>query len=401
MLDSLTLLVVMIMTNLLLAVTLWIALHGRQRDGLDKWTASLALQALALALYAGRGNLSPIFSIVAANTLLVWVISLKAAALLEFNQRRLPLRIHVLAGIAAAIVWLLIVDQSFRFRAITGGLIFGSGSLLLALLIDKYRSVMSLQTRLIMGGGFLASACIFFARAAGAWIDTGTPAELLHPNLFQGIVFLGSYMAVIVTSFGFLLMHTERAEALSIQLAATDPLTGALNRRTFSEIAESELELCRRLNAPFSVMMLDLDRFKLVNDTYGHLAGDIALKRFAAIVQGCLRKQDLLVRYGGEEFCVLLPNVSIESAQALAERVRIAVSESPFAVARFSIPITTSAGVSSLENGSDGTLNTVLARADEALYRAKDGGRNRVVALPLASASTAELLKAIERRTGK
>ena len=219
---------------------------------------------------------------------------------------------------------------------------------------------------------------------------------LLAPSLFQSVIFLWAFASIVVTSFGFLLMHTERAEAQSNRLAITDPLTGTLNRRVFVEFAERELAICRLENAPFSLMMLDLDHFKHVNDNYGHQSGDAVLKRFAEIVQDCLRKEDLLVRYGGEEFCVLLPRLTSERAQLLADRLRAQVAHASFTFSRHSIAITTSIGVSSVERGEKGNVDAILARADEALYRAKQSGRNRVIALPLTKSDTANLLEVLK-----
>jgi diguanylate cyclase (GGDEF)-like protein len=126
--------------------------------------------------------------------------------------------------------------------------------------------------------------------------------------------------------------------------------------------------------------MLDVDHFKRVNDSFGHLAGDEVLRRFVALVQGCLRRADLVVRYGGEEFCVLLPEVQLSEAAGLAERIRAAVTRSPLVIGSAIVPITVSAGVAGLQHGDGGNIDHLLRRADAALYLAKDQGRNRVVA---------------------
>ena len=135
-------------------------------------------------------------------------------------------------------------------------------------------------------------------------------------------------------------------------------------------------------------MILDLDHFKQVNDTYGHLVGDEVLVAFAALVKERARRGDLVVRYGGEEFCVLLPATSLVAAVALAERIRAATAATPLTARP--IKITVSVGVTAYAGAREVRLDTLLARADEALYRAKNEGRNRVVALPLADAGVAE-----------
>ena len=190
-------------------------------------------------------------------------------------------------------------------------------------------------------------------------------------------------VVILATSVGFLLMQKDRAEHRVQKLATTDPLTGALNRRTFRELAEKELSRARRVGAPLSLILLDLDHFKQVNDVYGHLTGDEVLKRFAAIVSAQLRKEDVLVRYGGDEFCVLLPDVQGTGAVVLAGRIRKAVSREPFDVDGVSVRVTVSAGVAARFDEGPESMDEIMARADEALYLAKNRGRDRVAAVSL------------------
>lgn len=157
------------------------------------------------------------------------------------------------------------------------------------------------------------------------------------------------------------------------QLAGTDTLTGACNRRHFHDVLPQELERAARYGHPLSVLMIDLDLFKSINDRYGHLTGDRVLQQVADCVRGELRKVDLLTRWGGEEFVVLLPDTASEQAMLLAERIRANLAARPVdGPGR----ITASIGVAQLATGDD--WEQWLARADAALYRAKKAGRNRV-----------------------
>lgn len=126
--------------------------------------------------------------------------------------------------------------------------------------------------------------------------------------------------------------------------------------------------------------MLDLDHFKRINDGYGHRVGDEVLTRFVARVQTCLRQEDKLVRYGGEEFCLLLPGAGQQAAEALAERIRVSVAESPFMIEGHELRVTVSIGVATVRSDATDTLQTLVDRADSALYRAKKDGRSRVAA---------------------
>ena len=198
----------------------------------------------------------------------------------------------------------------------------------------------------------------------------------------QGITYVFWFAVILVTSVGFLLLHKERSEEDAQKLAFTDPLTGAFNRRTFLELAEKEIARTRRAIGSLSLMMLDVDHFKQINDRNGHLAGDEVLKRVVSVVMMALRKEDMLVRYGGEEFCILLPNTAIDRAMIMAERTRDAIEQAHFMFNERTLRVTVSVGVATLSSeGSEG-VETLVSRADEALYSAKRAGRNRVVAFP-------------------
>jgi len=162
------------------------------------------------------------------------------------------------------------------------------------------------------------------------------------------------------------------------RLASTDALTGCANRRHFMEQLDMELSRIRRYANPGALLMMDLDHFKLVNDTYGHPAGDAVLVAFVQAVQSSLRKMDMLGRLGGEEFAVLLPETSLEAAGRLAERLRAKVEALSVEFQDHAIRVTVSIGVAALRNDST-AVDEVLSQGDAALYRAKESGRNRVV----------------------
>jgi diguanylate cyclase (GGDEF)-like protein len=212
-------------------------------------------------------------------------------------------------------------------------------------------------------------------------VKAALAAEVGWVNIDNGPFYFGPYALIIAGSFAFLLMHKERADEESSRLATTDPLTGVFNRRTFIELADQELARAHRAGTPLTIMMLDLDHFKQVNDTCGHLVGDEVLVSFTRLIRDCIRRGDLVVRYGGEEFCVLLPSTTLAAATALAERIRTTCAAEPLTERAFKV--TVSIGLTARPSTGVTRLNDLLARADEALYRAKDGGRNQVVALPL------------------
>jgi two-component system cell cycle response regulator len=166
----------------------------------------------------------------------------------------------------------------------------------------------------------------------------------------------------------------------SIELALFDPLTGLNNRRFLENHLATMLDNARVRRTPLTLMILDIDHFKRVNDTYGHDCGDEVLKSFADRLRGIIRGGDLLCRLGGEEFVIVMPNVEIGAAARIAERARQAIEQELFVVdvGGRAIPVTTSIGVA--ERGPDDDTSSLFRRADRALYRAKSEGRNRVSA---------------------
>jgi diguanylate cyclase (GGDEF)-like protein len=169
----------------------------------------------------------------------------------------------------------------------------------------------------------------------------------------------------------------KRIEKQLHHLATTDPLTGALNRRRFFELAEQEFDRSNRYNREISIILFDVDHFKESNDAYGHVAGDQILKTIAQRFSENLRQLDIFGRYGGDEFIILLPETNSEQALQAAERLHEVVTSEPVTTSRGTIPIQISIGVANLENSED--IEALLIRTDQALYAAKETGRNRVV----------------------
>ncbi len=159
--------------------------------------------------------------------------------------------------------------------------------------------------------------------------------------------------------------------------ALTDPVTGLNNRSALEQALEQQVEFARRHGNPLSLLMLDIDFFKQVNDRHGHPAGDALLMELGNRLAECARRSDIIFRYGGEEFSILLNNTDTAGARRLAERIRRAVEERPFRHGRKKIPMTVSLGVATLREGEEG--KALVERADRALYRAKNDGRNQVV----------------------
>jgi len=161
------------------------------------------------------------------------------------------------------------------------------------------------------------------------------------------------------------------------EASITDELTGIYNRRFIIGRLSEEFKKSRRTGTPLSVIIFDVDHFKRVNDTYGHLSGDMVLKRVATLVKSNLRAYDILGRFGGEEFLIVAPDTPVEDAVNLARRLKALIKAEKMDGETGPVTVTVSFGVGAT-SGADASFDVLLARADKALYRAKDNGRDRV-----------------------
>ena len=218
-------------------------------------------------------------------------------------------------------------------------------------------------------------------------LEEAVGAPMLSGGVLLGSVVLGSFrpntfdaasmdLLNLFVQQASLAIHNARLFEQLNDLAVTDTLTGLFNRRHFFYQAESLVVRAQRYGSPLSAVMIDLDHFKDINDTFGHSAGDHVLREVARALSAALRKSDLIGRYGGEEFCVLLPEIDLEEGRAAAERLRQEVFNLQIPTLKGTAAVTASLGVAALNSGE--TLDQLLQRADAALYQAKRAGRNAV-----------------------
>jgi diguanylate cyclase (GGDEF)-like protein len=242
----------------------------------------------------------------------------------------------------------------------------------------KWRSKM---VRMGFGRSMLAltafSVCLSLLLTYPMLVYVGVPAtRMLNALLITVAV---SMVVAPLAGYAFitLLFELETATAALTRLATHDGLTDVFNRRYFDSRFSAESMRAMRSKLPMSVLMIDVDHFKAINDSHGHAVGDQILQDIAVACAACLRPYDMLARYGGEEFVALLPSTTMEHACEVAERVRVAVNSlkivSPLDTV---VPVTISLGVGTLMD-DDSSAQQVLLRADKALYNAKSGGRNR------------------------
>jgi diguanylate cyclase (GGDEF)-like protein len=275
---------------------------------------------------------------------------------------------------AIVALWLIVLF-SVLYYYVRNPRAFGSTRLLLTVIgIDTVRNI---SENIYFG--------TYFGGKFGIFPDwtvevLGRPELLILPkltNVVAGCVVLGlllfHWLPLAVRDWK---RSEERACDLQT-LAAIDPLTNLYNRRQFETLARAELARCHRYMRPCSFLMIDVDHFKHVNDTYGHEMGDWVLKVVAGILTSAQRDADVVARVGGEEFVVMLPETTAEAAKMVAERIRSTVFANALIIGESKLVLTVSLGVSEATASSPG-IEAVLRDADRALYEAKQMGRNRV-----------------------
>lgn len=382
-LDFKTMVFMVVVLMLMLSVLLLLArLHADGIRGLGHWAfANLAI-SLGMVVVITQFDSQPWHMIPGA---IVFALGngLYINGIQAFEERKPDYRIPIVLSILVAVVdsYLLIVRQDIRLTMMSNALIYLSAYFICAKML-----LVKLQPPLRTAYWFTGSMFLIMSLIMGA---RGFRAFMADPIVFDAIskwpvnklTFLFASVVQLCTTFGFALMLNYRMAEKLGQMAAVDWLTGALNRRNLEDSAARMVANCKRYDLTVAMLMLDLDQFKQVNDQYGHQFGDEVLRQFADSVRGIIRESDLFGRYGGEEFCILLPHISKQDALALGERVRVAFANRLINYKNKQVKCTVSIGYSD-SSATGYSLHQLFTAADACLYLAKKQGRNRVVAHP-------------------
>ncbi len=351
-------------------------------QGVGWLSVSFASGTLGAALLlAGH---APVLSVFVADAALLFSFLLLHAAVLQLAHRK---RVHYWHG-ALVLGVQLAVDSarlagypSARPRIVSIGLLVALQSLVTAQVLWRLAHARLRAPALYSAVLLLGFAALNLFRSFVLF--TGLGSRLFHQRL--GFLTFALFIGVALgLAFGFFWMTTASLTAEVEYIASTDPLTRLYNRRIFLKWCEKELLRTQRTGVPFSLLMVDLDHFKQINDNFGHQRGDDVLCAAVERMQDSVRGIDVLCRWGGEEFAVLLPNASEEATQIVAERIRENVqkmkiflghAESDHGPSRY---LTVSIGAATYRDIED-DIAAMLLRADRALYRAKGAGRNQVL----------------------
>ena len=383
-LDIRTIMVMFAMLALMFFGLLELAgLHVGSIRGVRQWAVANLCTGLGLGLayfytYPTPGHN---WTIVLGATLIATGISLQFTGIQAFKEERSDWRmILLIVGVAfLQNVWFGVLHPDINSRAIANSFLFAIvyAACARALLISIEPPLRTAYW--FTGMSFAVLVVVMLVRGVMIWLSPpGSYGLYVNMPLNPLSFFIGSMIQLCVT-FGFLLMLNYRLITDLQKISSRDALTGALNRRSLEEEASRLQAHCGRTGDALAIMMIDVDKFKSINDRYGHPVGDEVLRRLAEIVQTSIRADDYFARYGGEEFCVLLPSTTENEAWRLAERLRQAYAKMTLDLREESLNSTISIGVA--DSTSIGLkFSSLVAAADQALYRAKQEGRNLVVA---------------------
>ena len=377
--DIRTLIIVLLaQVSLLGALAIYFGVRQGGTRAVGIWGTGLLIVAVGYAAIALRGVIADVFSITLANTLLMGANLFFYRALRVFNRRSVddPLGLAALVATTILIYVFSEIYPNLGVRVVVVSVISGLLFLRNALeLRGDAPAELRVSKRFMEGVYWLVFGLMVFRVAA----NLHRPGvDLMAPSVSQSIFFVMVLLLTTAGSFGMFWMEIQYLHLELARQAARDSLTGMLNRRSFMGELERELARVRRGGTMLSLAIFDLDHFKNLNDTWGHPAGDEVLRGIAASMQASIRQPDILGRYGGEEFALLMPDTDSEMALRVAERIRIAVQLSGVEWNGQRLSITLSGGIAAFAVHGV-TADALIAAADAALYEAKRGGRNRIV----------------------
>ena len=357
-----------------MAAMLWVSRTPADRgNGMWQWRLAITSQAVAYLVLAipAAGPLARATGLVAnlagAAGVALFFTGIRRFAGVGYDVRLLA------AMVVAVTVAGAVTGEHVAWAAIFNGFAYAGYEWLNAFTLWRHPRSGTDRVQRVVAVFYACMGLVLPARAIALLVIGESRLTLDHGDLWQVPIYVFGFVYLVVTNLGFVLMCKTRAEAETRLQARTDDLTRLPNRRALDEEIAHALSAAHRSGRPFAIVMVDVDRFKFINDTHGHAVGDAALTAFAQRLSGALREPDRAYRYGGEEFCVLLDDTDLAGARTLAERAREQIAQ-PFEGTMRAL--TASFGVTAWQ--PQDTRDTLFQRADRALYAAKANGRDRV-----------------------
>jgi diguanylate cyclase (GGDEF)-like protein len=373
-----TLLLINVLVTATLALSLGVVASRARRDGLFWWAAALAAHTVAYALLGLRGLVPDWASVQLANTLLAAYFALILEGLFQFQQR-VPNRALIWGPVLILPLLLTALHDHIQARVVLVALVLTLQAALTVHVLLQRRHETPGRGQYFVIAAYGVLIAMLLGRVALSYTGGLRLGSITDSNLVQAATFVLATLCLMLISLGLVLMTKEQADARNRRLALQDDLTGLNNRRFIFEVLGQQLALAERHGWPMALLIVDVDHFKRVNDTHGHLIGDQVLRELAACIRSRLRAQDIAGRWGGEEFIVLLPDTDATGATVLAEDLRVAVQQLRCLDPQGRpLPLTVSIGLHAQPQPTSRQRDELLAAADQAMYQAKRLGRNRV-----------------------
>lgn len=374
------------LTNLLLSLFLGIGslVFAKIHNSFQGFRAlgySYFLVALGFVLFALRQYVSDFLSIIIANLTIVAGYSLLILGILKFLNHEqksfIKISISLLFLMAIAFVYFTYFDENLNARIIIVSMVLGLLSAMAGYIIFNNKEHKGFAFIRFLGFSFVMCTIVFLVRVYFTIYDNVT-TNFMNAGMVHGLSLIAMQFVIISCCFSLTICASQQlAKKLSVQ-ATVDSLTKIYNRRAFDEFANKSISRAMREKTPISVIIMDIDLFKQVNDSFGHQIGDKVLQEFSFRLKSSLRQYDILARYGGEEFTLLLPDTDKETAMLIAEKLRDKIAQPVFFLeGDIEISVTASFGVAS-NQGDVIDWQQLISLADQALYNAKESGRNCV-----------------------
>ena len=377
------LLMIVVMSGGMAFAVLFVSHRPRKaHDSLPWWGGGLLLNTLAFIAFASLRSTNLAGMLVVGNVLMSASVAAALRSLTLYCQVTVPRSWFWSPLICVALISVGLIGQPL-WRVPLVDLIIAVQTVLAACValrpVTVAADVPVERGRILLIGGMLLIAAVYLMRISVVVLGNADVTRLFSPDWSQTLSYMLGLIGILFSTLGFVLMHQERSEQLYRRQALQDALTGVANRRAIMASLSQVLAFSARCGGPVAVMMIDIDHFKRVNDRHGHLVGDMVLSEVAGRMKRRLRNQDLLGRYGGEEFLAVFPGTDRNGALRIAEDLRRQFADRAIHVPGLEIGITLSIGVHCCLSGpGSSAVDAMIEAADQALYAAKTAGRDRV-----------------------
>ncbi|WP_342128694.1 GGDEF domain-containing protein [Hydrogenophaga sp. OTU3427] len=355
---------------------------NRRIPGLQAWAMSYLFGFCVSVALLGRDQMPELVSVVITQLCLFLAAYCSVVGVRAYvGLPALPMRWPVMCGVLLCGLgfYFTALHPHMGVRVLIGSSVAGALYLLSAHNLSRGSTARQFPARHLVATAYTLHGLFLVARPWLFQLGGGGANPPSATSAISQFIVLETIIALILLAFGSLMLTNEFITRELRHVAEKDFLTGAFNRRAFLALLEKACSLAHRSNATLPVLLLDLDHFKHINDSFGHKVGDQMLRHFVAVTEPCLRKEDVLGRMGGEEFAIFLPNASPDDAHRVSERLRAMVASQPLLTERGPVSLTVSIGVTQCLPGEAPEL--ALHRADQAMYQAKQRGRNRTESL--------------------